>query len=171
MGLIHLFGSQRDTKKSDEKWTANLLRLPLTRDKEWRIYGRESMYSVLWSLAGNGQAFFAIKDKWNKNGRWKSRIVTDATGSEAGLAFVRPEAGVRVAGDAIRIPPPKYFHGRSCLFTLEVLFARVMPEAKAKTEREKPHRYICPLCGQEVKTTADLSIICGHCEVPMERND
>jgi len=56
-------------------------------------------------------------------------------------------------------------------FTLEVLFARVMPEAKAKTEREKPHRYICPLCGQEVKTTADLSIICGHCEVPMERND
>ena len=46
-----------------------------------------------------------------------------------------------------------------------------MPEAKAKTEREKPRRYVCPLCGQEVKTTADLNIICGHCEVPMERND
>lgn len=54
-------------------------------------------------------------------------------------------------------------------FTLEVLFARVMPEPKAKAEREKPHRYICPVCGQEVKTTADLSLICGLCEVPMER--
>lgn len=56
-------------------------------------------------------------------------------------------------------------------FVLEVPFARVMPQAKAKAEREKPHRYVCPLCGQEVKTTADLSIICGHCEVPMERED
>lgn len=56
-------------------------------------------------------------------------------------------------------------------FTLEVLFARALPELKARAEREKPHKYICPLCGQEVKTTADLNIICGHCEVPMERID
>lgn len=56
-------------------------------------------------------------------------------------------------------------------FTLEVLFARVMPEAKAKTEREKPHRYVCPICGQEVKITAELSLICGVCEVPMSRAD
>lgn len=56
-------------------------------------------------------------------------------------------------------------------FALEVPFARVMPQAKAKAERERPHRYVCPLCGQEVRTTADLSIICGHCEVPMERAD
>ena len=26
-------------------------------------------------------------------------------------------------------------------------------------------------CGQEVKTTADLSLICGICEVAMERAD
>lgn len=56
-------------------------------------------------------------------------------------------------------------------FVLEVPFARVMPEEKAKTEREKPHRYICPVCGQEVKTTADLNLICGICEVAMERAD
>ena len=56
-------------------------------------------------------------------------------------------------------------------FVLEVPFARVMPEEKAKAEREKPHRYICPVCGQEVKTTADLSLICGICEVAMERVD
>ena len=53
-------------------------------------------------------------------------------------------------------------------FVLEVPFARVMPEEKAKAEREKPHRYVCPVCGQEVKTTADLSLIC---EVTMERAD
>lgn len=56
-------------------------------------------------------------------------------------------------------------------FVLEVPFARVMPEEKAKAEREKPHRYVCPVCGQEVKTTADLSPICGICEVAMERAD
>ena len=56
-------------------------------------------------------------------------------------------------------------------FVLDVPFARVMPEEKAKAEREKPHRYVCPVCGQEVKTTADLSLICGICEVAMERAD
>lgn len=56
-------------------------------------------------------------------------------------------------------------------FILEVPFARVMPQAKAKAEREKPHRYVCPFCGQEVKTTADLVINCGICEVPMTRAD
>ena len=56
-------------------------------------------------------------------------------------------------------------------FVLEVPFARVMPKEKAKAEREKPHRYVCPICGQEVKTTADLKLICGVCEVPMTRVD
>lgn len=56
-------------------------------------------------------------------------------------------------------------------FVLEVPFARVMPQAKATAEREKPHKYICPICGQEVKTTAELNIVCGICDVPMERED
>ena len=56
-------------------------------------------------------------------------------------------------------------------FVLEVPFARVAPKPKAKAEREKAHKYVCPICGQEVKTTADLSLICGVCEVRMGRAD
>lgn len=54
---------------------------------------------------------------------------------------------------------------------LSVRFARVMPKAKAKAEREKAHRYVCPVCGQEVRTTSELSLICGHCNVNMDRLD
>lgn len=54
---------------------------------------------------------------------------------------------------------------------LTVRFARIMPKAKAKAEREKAHSYVCPICGQTVRTTSDLSLICGVCEVPMARAD
>lgn len=54
---------------------------------------------------------------------------------------------------------------------LTVRFARIMPKAKAKAERAKAHAYVCPICGQTVRTTGDLSLICGVCEVPMERAD
>lgn len=54
---------------------------------------------------------------------------------------------------------------------LTVRFARIMPKAKAKAERAKAHAYVCPLCGQTVRTTGDLSLICGVCEVPMSRAD
>ena len=54
---------------------------------------------------------------------------------------------------------------------LTVRFARIMLKAKAKADREKAHKYVCPICGQEVRTTAELSLICGVCEVPMERVD
>ena len=54
---------------------------------------------------------------------------------------------------------------------LTVRFARIMPKVKAKAERQKAHRYVCPICGQEVRSTADLSLICGVCEVPMTCED
>lgn len=54
---------------------------------------------------------------------------------------------------------------------LQVRFARIPPKAKAKAEREKAHKYVCPICGQEVRTTSELSLICGVCEVPMARED
>ena len=54
---------------------------------------------------------------------------------------------------------------------LTVRFARIMPKAKAKAERQKAHRYVCPICGQEVRSTSDLSLICGVCEVPMTCED
>lgn len=56
-------------------------------------------------------------------------------------------------------------------FDLTVRFARIPPMKKAVGEREKAHKYVCPLCGQEVKTTAELNLICGECEVPMTRQD
>ena len=46
-----------------------------------------------------------------------------------------------------------------------------MPKTKAKAERAKAHAYVCPICGQTVRTTGDLSLICGVCEVPMSRAD
>jgi len=49
--------------------------------------------------------------------------------------------------------------------------ARTAPKAKAKAEREKAHKYVCPICGQTVRTTGELSLICGVCEVPMACED
>lgn len=56
-------------------------------------------------------------------------------------------------------------------FVLEVPFARVPPKEKVKAERERPHKYVCPVCGQTVKSTSDLHIICAICDVAMERED
>lgn len=61
---------------------------------------------------------------------------------------------------------------REAGYVLEVPFARhTMEKGKTKASREKAHKYICPICGQEVKTTAELNLICGNCEIPMERAD
>lgn len=54
---------------------------------------------------------------------------------------------------------------------LTVRFARVMPKDKIKAEREKAHKYVCPICGQKVSTTAKLYLICGICECTMDRVD
>lgn len=54
-------------------------------------------------------------------------------------------------------------------FDMNVRYARVTPTKKASSGREKPHKYICPICGQEVRSTSDLHLICGVCQIPMER--
>lgn len=54
-------------------------------------------------------------------------------------------------------------------FDMSIRFARVTPQKKASSEREKPHKYVCPICGQEVKSTADLKIKCAICDVDMEK--
>ena len=56
-------------------------------------------------------------------------------------------------------------------FDMTIRFARITPTKKASSMREKPHKYVCPCCGQEVRSTADLHLICGICEVEMERVD
>ena len=61
---------------------------------------------------------------------------------------------------------------REAGFALEVPFARhTLTKDKSKTSRAKAHKYICAICGQEVRSTADLNLICGNCEIPMERAD
>lgn len=54
---------------------------------------------------------------------------------------------------------------------LTVRFARIMSKGKAKAERAKAHAYVCPICGQTVRTTSELTLTCGVCEVPMDRVD
>lgn len=54
---------------------------------------------------------------------------------------------------------------------LSIRFARIPPKAKAKAERAKAHTYICPQCGQKVRSTGLLNLICGDCELSMEMQD
>ena len=57
-------------------------------------------------------------------------------------------------------------------YALEVPFARYTPEKeKAASIRNKPYTYSCGQCGQEVRSTADLNLICGNCEIPMLRSE
>ena len=53
-------------------------------------------------------------------------------------------------------------------FDMSIKFARVTPAKKAASDRERPHKYVCPCCGQEVRSTATLKIKCGICDVDME---
>ena len=54
-------------------------------------------------------------------------------------------------------------------YELEVPFARhTLGNGKA-AQRNKSHKYECPECGQSVRSTAELNINCGICEVKMER--
>ena len=55
-------------------------------------------------------------------------------------------------------------------FALKVTFARYTIErAEKKAERAKAHAYVCEFCGQTVRTTQELNLICGDCDYPMER--
>ncbi|GHV19124.1 hypothetical protein FACS189425_09360 [Clostridia bacterium] len=49
-----------------------------------------------------------------------------------------------------------------------IQFARITQEAKKTANRSKARAYVCPECGQKVKSPSDLNLICGDCEVPME---
>lgn len=47
-------------------------------------------------------------------------------------------------------------------FIWNVSFSRFLgKKSGSENNRAKAHKYICPACGQTVKTTADLSLICG----------
>jgi hypothetical protein len=79
----------------------------------------------------------------------------------------------RTVGYSITAPTEAFIEKlRKAGYELKVPFARFTPEkAKVKADREKAHKYFCPICGQEVRTTQELSLICGICELPMERDN
>ena len=56
-------------------------------------------------------------------------------------------------------------------FDMSVPFARQTILVKKTSDREKPHKYVCDYCGQTVRSTGDLNIVCGICDVPMTRKD
>lgn len=56
-------------------------------------------------------------------------------------------------------------------FELEVKFARKVMYGVTRPSRTKQHKYVCPCCGQTVKTTSELNLICGDCNETLERRD
>lgn len=53
-------------------------------------------------------------------------------------------------------------------YDLSIPFARHTVEARKTARRTKAHAYICPSCGQTVRTTQELTLKCGTCDVAME---
>ena len=51
-------------------------------------------------------------------------------------------------------------------FELIIPFARHTITTKKVSDRAKAHKYICSCCGQVVRSTSDLNIVCGECEIP-----
>jgi hypothetical protein len=56
-------------------------------------------------------------------------------------------------------------------FDMAIKFARVMKAKSKSADCAKAHKYVCPVCGQSVHTTQELSLICGICNEEMERED
>lgn len=49
---------------------------------------------------------------------------------------------------------------------MSIKFARIF-KASVRRERNKQHKYICPVCGQYVKSASELHIKCADCDVEM----
>ncbi len=76
----------------------------------------------------------------------------------------------RAIGYSITSPSETFVEKlRAAGYALEVPFARhTIERSKDRVKRAKAKKYVCPTCGQEVKSTSDLNLICGNCEVKME---
>ena len=76
----------------------------------------------------------------------------------------------RTQGYAISLPSESFIENlRTNGFALEVPFARHTIEKEKKTgDRAKAHLYYCPTCDQQVRTTQDLKLKCGICDIDMD---
>lgn len=58
-------------------------------------------------------------------------------------------------------------------FDMSINFSREKPQGKGDSntegsKRAKPNKYVCPCCGQTVRSTATLHLICADCDERME---
>lgn len=107
-------------------------------------------------------------DETCQNGRYHNKLFKQE--AEARDMTVEYD---RTNGYSTTLPSEAFIENlRSNGYALKVPFARhTIQKEKKKAEREKAHKYVCPNCGQEVRTTQELHLICGICEIPMERAD
>jgi hypothetical protein len=77
----------------------------------------------------------------------------------------------RTIGYSETTPSPEFIEKLTKAgFKIEVPFARHTLEVKKTVaKRNKAHAYVCPICGQTIKTTGEHNLICGDCNEPMER--
>ena len=64
--------------------------------------------------------------------------------------------------------PTEIFNGKlaDAGINMAIKFARV-PNAPVRRERNKQFKYICPVCGQYVKSASELHIKCADCDAEM----
>ena len=101
-----------------------------------------------------------------QNGRYHNKLFkTEAEARGLSIEYDR------ASGYSGTLPTEAFIEGlRSNGYSLNVPFARhTFEKEKKKAERAKAHAYICPTCGQQVRTTQELSLICGICKVVMEK--
>jgi len=76
----------------------------------------------------------------------------------------------RTIGYSPTEPSPEFIQKlQEAGFDISVPFCRETILAKKTGDREKPHKYVCPVCGQTVRSTGDLQIVCGICDEPMTK--
>lgn len=79
----------------------------------------------------------------------------------------------RANGYAYSKPSEKFIEAlRHNGYDLNTKFAsRIFIKKQKVAARNKAHKYICLTCGQTVRSTSELTLICGLCESRMERFD
>lgn len=100
-----------------------------------------------------------------QNGRYHSKVFkTEAEARDLKIDYDR------AIGYSLTAPTETFINKlHENGFDMNIQFARVMMAKKPASNRVKAHKYVCPCCGQAVRTTSELFLKCGLCDVDMER--